>query len=296
MMGWRINQFESQKILSTACDYGVNFIDSSVSYSRGYCHKIIGKALSNLKIRDEFIIATKVGGISDDNDPAYNRGYSKRNIIRQCELSLKQLNIEKIDILQLHYPAEEANNEEMLEALTILLKQGKIDKFGVCNYDKNELNAFCESAVKNNYQLPISNQFEFNLLNYKNSQSLFDACISKNLGTITWGPLSSGLLTDWYSSNTKIKPKSRLYHSRERELKFELLEKPTTKEKLLLLSKLSKDTGVSSQLLAVSWILNKKPDNCVLIGPSNKKQLVELVSGNVMSNHSIISRLNTLAS
>ncbi len=294
MMGWRINKSKSQEILSAAFDNGINFIDTSVSYSRGGCQKIIGEALSNLKIRNQFIIATKVGGVSNDNDSINNRGYSKQNLIRQCELSLKQLKIEQIDILQLHSPTNETSNEEMLEALSILIKQGKISKYGICNYKKNGLNSFYESAITNNCQLPITNQFEFNLLNHKQSQPLFADCLSKNIGTITWGTLSSGLLSDWYINNVEIKPNSRLFNGRERSSKLELLNKPTTKEILLLLSKLSKEMEIPSQVIAFSWLLNNKPDNCVLIGPSNLEQMDELVNNNLTSNSSTIMRLNYL--
>ena len=81
MMGWRLDSRESEKIISLAYDNQILIIDTSVSYSRGYCHKIIGNALSNLKLRNKFFIATKVGGVSNDSDQPQNRGYSKKNII-----------------------------------------------------------------------------------------------------------------------------------------------------------------------------------------------------------------------
>ena len=183
----------------------------------------------------------------------------KKNIIRQCELSLRQLKTERIDILQLHYPTSETSNEEMLEALSLLIYQGKIKNFGLSNYNKSELNALYQSAVQNNFQLPISNQFEFNLLNYENSQSFFEACSSKRIGTITWGPLSSGLLSNWYISHSKIKPGSRIENSREKNSLKKILHKTSTKQKLLLLGQLSKETGIAAQVLAISWLIHKKP-------------------------------------
>ena len=80
MMGLRTNHAESQKIISTACDFGITLIDTSVSYSRGFSHEIIDQSLANLKIRDKFTLATKVGGVSYDNDLEHYRGYSKKNI------------------------------------------------------------------------------------------------------------------------------------------------------------------------------------------------------------------------
>jgi len=293
MMGWRTNRSESKKILSAACDLGITFIDTSVSYSRGFSHEIIGKSLASLKIRDKFTLATKVGGVSDDTDPIHHRGYSKKNIIRQCELSLRQLKTERIDILQLHYPTSETSYAEMLEALSLLIYQGKIKNYGLSNYNKDELNALCQSAEINNFQLPISNQFECNLLNYKKSQSFFEACSFQRIGSITWGPLSSGLLSNWYIRSSSIKPGSRIDNSREKNISKKILHKVFTKKILLLLGQISKETGITVQVLAISWLIHRKPNNCILIGPSNLKQLIELSSIS-LNNQSIFYELDLI--
>ena len=294
MMGWRTNHKQSQKLLSAACDFGITLLDTSVSYSRGLSHEIIGQSLANLKIKDKFIIATKVGGIASESDPDHYRGFFKKNIIRQCELSLRQLKTERIDILQLHFPSLEASNEDMLEALSLLTHQGKIKNYGLSNYNKSELDSFYQCAVQNNFELPVSNQFEFNLLNYKKSKFFFQACSFKQLGTITWGPLSSGLLSDWYANHSKIKPDSRIAKSRDKKSLEKILHNDSTREKLLLLRQLSKETGISTQVLAISWLIKSEPSNCILIGPSNIEQLFELASISI-NNKSIFDELDLLA-
>ena len=113
------------------------------------------------------------------------------------------------------------------------------------------------------------------------------------MGTITWGPLSGGLLSDWYISHSKIKPGSRIDNSREKNSLKKILIKASTKQKLLLLGQLSKETGISAQILAISWLIYRKPNNCLLIGPSNVQQLTELASISI-NNKSIFRELDTM--
>lgn len=278
MMGWKLNENESLDMLACSYDNGITLIDTSVSYARGLCHEIIGNCLARLKKRNEFFIATKVGGISNDNDPPEFIGYSRANIIRQCELSLKQLKIESIDLLQLHHPTSVTSYEEMLEALNALSSAGKIKHFGVCNYGAADFFKFYERAKLAGLSTPISNQFSFSLLDQSNKDSLFTTAQLTNSGTITWGPLSSGLLTDWYTNNDTIKPNSRIDIGRENKDKSALLHKKQTQEILMNLKVISSKTKISTQKLALLWILKKSPFNSVLIGPSKLSHLTELIS------------------
>jgi aryl-alcohol dehydrogenase-like predicted oxidoreductase len=277
MMGWRLNSNDSEKIISLAYDNQILIIDTSVSYSRGYCHEIIGRALSNLKLRDKFFIATKVGGISNDSDQPQNKGYSKYNIIRQCELSLTQLNIECIDLLQLHNPTNDFGFQEIFEALNLLKTQGKIKNYGVCNYNIKNTKELLSYISENNFPEPLTTQFEYNLINFLEQSSLFKFLETTNLKTLSWGPLASGLLTDWYLNNTFLKPNSRIEVGRENNSKNIILKKTSTKNILNKISTYCFEFNISAQVFSLLWILKTKPNNSPLIGPSSINQLVQLV-------------------
>ncbi len=285
MMGWRLSQTDSEKVISLAYENEISILDTSVSYSRGYCHEIIGKALHNLNLKNQFTIATKVGGISNDSDPPSNRGYSKQNIIRQCELSLAQLNIECVDLLQLHSPTKDVELDEILEALNLLIVHGKIKNYGICNYNEHELVDLVNYASRNNLPLPMTNQFEYNLLNASEQTSLFNLSETINLKTLTWGPLSSGLLTDWYLYQSHLKPDSRIAIGKENFCKKKLLSKTTTQRFLEKLSIYCLEFNIPLQVLALMWILKTKPNNFTLIGPSSISQFVQLVKGISNSNY-----------
>ncbi len=279
MMGWRLGPKESEKVLSFAYEHGIVFIDTSVSYSRGLCHEIISKALTNLKLKNQFYVATKVGGISDDSDPPEHRGYSKKNIIRQCELSLSQLKLECIDLLQLHTPPDDSQHDDVIESLSILMTQGKIRDYGICNYNEIKLKEFLTYVRENNFPNPLTCQFEYNLLNSIEKAPIFKILDSTSIKSLTWGPLAGGLLTDWYLTNSILMPNSRLDISREREQKNTLLNKPSTRIILKKLETSCSNLKISAQVFSLLWILKKNPNNLPLLGPSSVDQLFELIHG-----------------
>lgn len=276
-MGWRLDFASSKKIFSLAHSNNIRFIDTSVSYARGDCHKMISRVLSSLKLRNKFFIATKVGGISDKNNQHF--GFSKENILRQCDLSLRQLNVETIDLLQLHNPACSYLSEEILHSLNELKIQGKIQNYGLCNFQQKHLIDFIECARKLGMAMPISNQFEYNLLNYHEQAPLIKFLNSRKIKTITWGLLASGLLTEWYIKNSKIKPKSRIESGKELHPKNKLLQRATTQETLRKILRSSKELGISAQIFSVLWAQQTQPKNCLLLGPSSFEQFNELIQG-----------------
>ncbi|MFZ6743266.1 aldo/keto reductase [Undibacterium sp. JH2W] len=278
MMGWRLNPSESEKIIASAHEQGISFIDTSISYSRGECHQIIGGALRNLQLQNQFFIATKVGGISNDNDPPSHRGYSRSNIVRQCELALTQLGVDNIDLLQLHAPTKEFACHEMLEAMVLLQKQGKIKYFGVCNYAVEDMETILSYANGSQELIPLTNQFEYNLLNCQQQNSVFDLLKTAGMGTITWGPLASGLLSDWYTKNDVSKPGGRIDSGREKTQKLAILSKPSTQIILKSIASLSAETNIPAHALALIYLLQSRPENCTLLGPSSLLQFNELMA------------------
>ena len=277
MMGWRMDLEESIEVLATARAHGITFLDSSVSYARGGCHTILGSALGALKARDDFILATKVGGRSSDQDPPEFTGLSEFNIFRQCNLSLSQLKVDYIDVLQLHVPSDDVPIEEQLWALEKLRSEGKIRYYGFCNYTLKQAASILNAATALGLNGLISHQLTYNLLDQAGKIDLLDQCKTSGLGSIIWGPLASGLLTDWYGDNFKLKEGSRISNGRERDDKQKLLSLPSSQLILESLKRESDECGLSIQNIAINWLLENPLVTTVLLGPSNNKQLVELL-------------------
>src|SRR6195952_80059 len=126
---------DSIKIIHTALDAGINFVDTADMYSFGESEEIVGKALQGR--RDDVILATKFH-MPMDKDPNH-RGNSRRWIVREVESSLKRLQTDWIDLYQVHRPDPSTDIDETLGALTDLVRQGKIRYFGCSTFPAHEV-------------------------------------------------------------------------------------------------------------------------------------------------------------
>jgi aryl-alcohol dehydrogenase-like predicted oxidoreductase len=277
MMGWRISYKNSLDMLALAMDRGINFLDSSVSYARGNCHQILGRSIQSLGARSQVVLASKVGGISREGDPSELVGVNSSNILRQCELSLKQLKTDYIDLLQLHLADDAIPLEDQMGALESLRKKGHIRFYGVCNYSIKQLRELVTIVTRDNYSGFVSHQFSYNLLEQSGRENILEQCESCGIGSIIWGPLASGLLTDNYSNRSTIALGTRIDVGRERNEKLMLLKNPKTQEILRSMARRRMISGATIQQQAVSWLSKNQKITSILIGPSNMQQLLELI-------------------
>ena len=275
MFGWRTDKKEALKMIDYALEKGISFVDTSVSYGRGLSHEILGECIKDLNCRSKLVIATKVGGISSKDDDPKSSGFENKNITRQVDLSLIQLGVDYIDVLQIHYPIEDLKLlEDVIKELENLLNAGKIRAIGLCNHDTNQAEKFYSLISPSMRQHGrISNQIEVNLLSNSNINELQNFNNSGNISVIAWGPLSSGLLTTSVVNRNLIAPSSRIGIGREFAGKNRLLAQRRTQEVFKKLSLLSKMLELDVATIAFSWVMNLKPINRVLAGPSNLDQL-----------------------
>ena len=105
---------------------------------------------------------------------------------------------------------------------------------------------------------------------------MFNFLENKNIRSLTWGPLASGLLTDWYVNNIELKPNSRIQIGREKETKHKLLNTQSTQKVFRKISDICQKYNMSAQILSLLWLLKKKPNNQILVGPSSIDQFMQI--------------------
>ena len=127
--GGKTEPGDSYSIIDRALDAGLNFLDTANVYSRGRSEEVTGEALKRNGLRDKVVLATKVHGAMDDDDPNA-RGNSRRHIIEQCEASLKRLQTDYIDLYQIHRPQPDVPIDETLGALDDLVRKGYVRYIG----------------------------------------------------------------------------------------------------------------------------------------------------------------------
>lgn len=207
------------QIIVQAVEAGINLIDTGNLYAGGRSEKIIGRTLKANRIRDRVLISTKVDhaprkkGVSLDRFvpslPPNVQGNSRLNIIRACELSLKSLQTDHIDIFQIHRYYPEYHIEETLGALTDLVRQGKVRYVGCSTFPPYMIMKALMLSEMKGYARFVSEESPYNLLDRRIENELVPLAQEHGLGIAAWSPLAHGMLTGLYDKADEYPKGSR---------------------------------------------------------------------------------------
>ena len=182
---------DSVRIIHTALDQGINFVDTADMYSAGESEEIVGKALKGR--RDDVVLATKVHFPMGEGP---NRGgNSRRWIVEEVENSLRRLDTDWIDLYQVHRPDHTTDIEETLWVLSDLVSQGKIRAFGCSTFPAEEIVEAYHVAERRGYGKFRTEQPPYSLLSRGIERSLLPTCQRLGMGVLTWSPLAWGFLS-----------------------------------------------------------------------------------------------------
>jgi len=195
--GWMwggTDEAESVATIRAALDHGINVIDTAPAYGFGRSEEIVGKAVAEGRLRNQVIIATKVG--LERKDGSVIRNASRGRIVREVEDSLRRLRTDYIDIYQVHWPDPLVAIEETATAMHMLLRQGKIRAIGVSNFSVEQMQQFRAVAPLHVLQSP------YNLFEREIETELLPYCRENNIATFGYGALCRGLLSGRMRSDT----------------------------------------------------------------------------------------------
>ena len=201
---------DSIKTIHKALDMGINWIDTAAIYGLGHSEEIVGKAIKDLPIKP--LIFTKCGLIWD-SDKNISNSLKKESIEKEINDSLRRLDIDIIDLYQIHWPNPNQEIEEAWETLAELKEKQKVRYIGISNFSVEQI----KRAEKIH---PItSNQPPYSLLNRHVEKNVLPYCEQNNIGTINYSPMAAGLLSgkmtrervdnlpsdDWRNNNNDFK-------------------------------------------------------------------------------------------
>ena len=181
------DEHESIRTIHHALGLGINFIDTAPGYGFGLSEKVVGQALRLYGQRDKVAIATKFGLNLQQETDVY-RDSRRQSILRELEQSLDRLQVDYIDLYQVHWPDLDTPQEETAGVLKELLDAGKIRAIGVSNYNLEQIEAFRKVAPLHAVQHPY-NIFE------REAEDILQFCLKNNIGSIGYSSLCRGLLT-----------------------------------------------------------------------------------------------------
>jgi len=288
---------ESIKIIHTALDSGINFIDTADVYSQGESETIVGKALANGR-RDDVILATKFHGQMGVSDGAKGdpnqQGNSRRWIVREVENSLRRLQTDWIDLYQVHRPDPDTDIEETLSALTDLQRQGKIRAFGSSTYPAHEIVAAQWTAERRGLSRFVTEQPPYSILVRGIEADVLPVTRQFGMGVLPWSPLAGGWLTGRYRKGREI-PHSRRSERIPQRYDMSL---PANQEKLEAadaLAVLAEEAGLSLVHLAIAFVLEHPAVTSPIIGPRTMDQLQSQIgAADVKLSDDVLDRIDEI--
>ncbi|GHF70277.1 aryl-alcohol dehydrogenase-like predicted oxidoreductase [Amycolatopsis bartoniae] len=260
------------RIVHRALDHGITTIDTADVYGagNGESERIVGKALRGR--RDDVVLATKGNGAMG---PGPNRrGNSRRWIISAVEASLRRLDVDHIDLYQLHHPEPGTDIEEPLSALTDLVHSGKIRAIGHSNLPASEIVEAQWVAQRRGLARFRTEQPHYSILNRGVEREILPLCQRYGLGVLVWSPLSMGLLTGRFRrGGTETASPGRLHwvprHLTD-ERKLDAVE---------ALVPLAEEAGIPLRYLALAFVTAHPAVTSAIIGPRTEEQLADLLAG-----------------
>jgi aryl-alcohol dehydrogenase-like predicted oxidoreductase len=262
---------EAEQIVDLARESGVNFIDTADSYAQGDSERIVGRIIS--RDRENWVLATKVGSVGG-KEP-FERGLSRRWMLRAIDRSLKRLGTDYVDIWYMHMPDHTTPLEESISAMGDVIADGKVTYWGFSNYrgwQVGEIISLCDAL---GVPRPIICQPLYNALNRTPETDLLPACDHYGIAVAPYSPIARGVLTGKYELGKKP-PEGTRAHSGDQRIH----ESEYRDESIVIAKKIkayADARGMTSMQYAILWLLNNAIIASIVAGPRTLEQWREYV-------------------
>lgn len=282
-------QDEVNAIVKQSVDAGINFIDTANVYSIGLSEEMTGKSIRDLGLnRDDLVIATKVRGMMGEGPN--QSGLSRKHILQQAEESLKRLNMDYIDLYQIHEPDALTPIEETLEALDLLVKSGKVRYIGCSNLMAWQIMKALGVSAQNHLAKFVSLQAYYTIAGRDLERELVPLLLDQKMGLMVWSPLAGGLLSGKYTRNTSTESGRRV------NFDFPPVNKEKAYDIIDVMQEIATSKGVSVAQIALAWLLHQPVVTSVIIGAKRPEQLQDnLKSTEVVLSTEELSKLDEVS-
>jgi aryl-alcohol dehydrogenase-like predicted oxidoreductase len=256
----QLQQADAERIVGSAVDAGINFIDTADVYSEGRSEIITGQALKNLKIpRERIVIATKVFGETDAG--VNGSGLSRVHIMDGVKASLKRLQLDHIDLYQVHGFDPATPIEETLRALDNLVQHGHVRYIGVSNWAAWQIAKALGVSERLNLPRFASLQAYYTIAGRDLERELAPMLQSEQLALMVWSPLAGGLLSGKYSRDGSAETGSR-----RTTFDFPPVRMERAYDCIDVMRGIADKRGVSVAQVALAWLLQRDVVTSVIIG------------------------------
>jgi aryl-alcohol dehydrogenase-like predicted oxidoreductase len=270
---WVLDEEQAKLFIKRALDSGINFFDTADVYSLGESEKITGNLLKFFGVRREnIIVATKVHGQMSEDVNA--KGLSRKHILDSIDKSLKRLQMEYVDLYQIHRWDYETPIEETMEALNDVVRAGKARYIGASSMFAWQFAKAQYIAQRAGWSRFVSMQNHYNLVYREEEREMIPLCVDQGVGLIPWSPMARGFFAGdrkrgggGETARAKSDPFSNNLYFREED--FMVADRAAG---------LAKERGTTASQLALAWVLSKPYIHSPIIGATKMDHLEQAIA------------------
>ncbi len=266
---WTLPEPEARPFIQRAVELGINFFDTSNSYSAGASEEILGRALRDFARRDEVVVATKV--FFAWREGPNGGGLSRKAIFTAIDASLQRLGMDHVDLYQIHRWDAKTPIEETMEALHDVVKAGKARHIGASSMAAWQFAKALHVAERRSQTRFATMQNHYNLLYREEEREMLPLCASEGIGVIPWSPLARGLLTrppEEHTPRGDVDEVARRLYSHTIEADRKVIER---------VGEVAARLGRPRAQVALAWLLSKPQVAAPIIGATKPHHLEDAV-------------------
>jgi aryl-alcohol dehydrogenase-like predicted oxidoreductase len=264
---WTLREDEARPLIRKALDVGINFFDTANIYSLGHSEEIVGRALKDFARRDEIVLATKINTAMRDGPNA--AGLSRKAIMQEVDHSLTRLGTDYIDLYQIHRWDPKTPIEETLEALTDLVRAGKVRYIGASSMHAWKFAKALYLSDRKNFTRFVAMQNHYNLINREEEREMVPLCAAEGVGLIPWSPLARGLLAREPEHDSLRKGTDIL-----RPVLYGSTEEADAKV-IAAVAAVARRHDVPRAAIAIAWLLSNPAVAAPVVGASRDSQIAD---------------------
>jgi 1-deoxyxylulose-5-phosphate synthase len=269
---WIMSEADGRPIVQRAIELGINFFDTADMYSVGVSEEILGRIIRETGKRDSWVIATKVFfPMSDDPN---DRGLSRKHILSSIDSSLRRLQMDYVDLYQIHRFDPDTPIEETMEALNDVVRSGKARYIGGSSMFAWQFAKMLHTSDQNGWARFVSMQNHYNLVYREEEREMIPLCVDEGIGLVPWSPLARGFLA---GNRTKEKAGETL-RAKSDEYAHMMYYQDSDFQIVDRVVELAKRKETNPAQIALAWILHKPGVAAPIIGASKIKQLEDSVN------------------
>ncbi len=264
---WVIDEDAADPIVKAAVEGGVTFFDTADTYSAGASEVATGKLVPKYLSRDEAVVATKV--FMPVTPGENGGGLGRKHVLSGIDASLRRLNMDYVDLYQIHRWDPRTPIEETMEALNDVVRAGKARYIGASSMFAWQFAKAQHTAERNGWARFVSMQNHYNLIYREEEREMIPLCLDQGVGCIPWSPLARGVLA---GTRTRSGDRHTTRSSTDSFTDY-LYAQPTDFDVVDAVDGVAKARGVPSAQVALAWLLHKAGVTAPIVGSTKERHL-----------------------